>query len=158
MASQSKVGQEMSNLIDSTLAKERAKNKRLRDQLSKAERKLKKQAVAEEDDDEEEGTEDASDPNSGWLLPGEIAIILDHMENSMSHLVGNGKSAQYKKDRRAAWDKLIDEINRWNEAQGTGKVRKYAKIKKKIDNIKKNGKDFRSLQGNSDEKNRNKMP
>ena len=34
---------------------------------------------------------------------------------------------------------MLDEINRWNEAQGTGKVRKYAKIKKKIDNIKMNG-------------------
>ena len=61
------------------------------------------------------------------------------METSLRLLVGNGRSSQYKKDRQKAWAKLLDEINRWNEAQGTGKVRKYAKIKKKIDNIKKNG-------------------
>ena len=47
-----------------------------------------------------------------------------------------------KKDREKAWDKLLKEVNAWNESEGTGKVRTYMKIKKKIDNLKKNGKRY----------------
>ena len=138
MASNSAVVTEMSEIMENAIANERRKNKKLREKLNKAEKQLQKQSVDGGDEAGEEN-EDPNDPNSGWLQQGEVAIILDHMENRLNLLVGKGKSSQYKKDREKAWSKLLDEINRWNEAQKTGKIRRYSKIKKKIDNIKKNG-------------------
>ena len=127
--------------FDNAVRKEREKNKKLRAKLSNANRMLKKRDLDEESQDPDD-REDPSDPNSGWLKPWELAIILDHMENNLQKLVGNGKSAQYKKDREKAWQRLLDEINAWNDSEGTGKVQTYQKVKKKIDNLKKNGKNF----------------
>ena len=89
---------EMSDLIDDALKKEREKNKKLRAKLSNANRKLKKKEDVDENTEDPNDREDPGDLNSGWLKPGELAIILDHMDNNLHKLVGNGKSAQYKKD------------------------------------------------------------
>ena len=145
----SQIGYEMANLMEEAVAKKRKKNEKLRMKLSKANSKLKKQVAAQgsvsEDGDCDE-SEDPNDPNSGWFKKGELAIILDHMEHSLQKLVGNGKSAQYKKDREKAWQKLLDEINALNESEKTGKRCNYMKIKKKIDNLLKNGNSLLHLQ------------
>ena len=88
---------EMSDLIEDALKREREKNRKLKAKLSNANRKLKKKGEIDENAEEADDTEDPGDPNSGWLKPGELAIVLDHMENNLHKLVGNGKSAQYKK-------------------------------------------------------------
>ena len=137
--SQRQIVVEMSYLMDSAVAKERKKNQKLQQKLAKVTKKLENKQASQNEDESNETQEDPSDPNSWWLKPGEIVIILDNMKSNLHFLAGNGKSAQYKKTREMAWKKLIDEINEWNESEGTGKVRQYAKIKKKINNMKKNG-------------------
>ena len=87
--SQSKVGVEMANAMDEAIAKERKKNRKLKQKLSKAKKKLEKQSIDDDEEEGEEGHDDPNDPNSGWLKPGEVAIILHHMETSMRLLVGN---------------------------------------------------------------------
>ena len=68
----------------------------------------------------QDGNSQADEEGTRWYKPGEIAIILDQMENNYNLLFGNCKKVLYKQDRVKAWKKLIDSLNLWNVQAGTG--------------------------------------
>ena len=67
---------------------------------------------------------------------GELGIVIDHLENNLQNLTGHIKSNEYRRGRRAAWKRLVTDVNRWNSDNKTGVIRSGASIKTKIDNLK----------------------
>ena len=67
---------------------------------------------------------------------GELSVLIDHLDNNLDNLIGHIKNNEYRKGRRAAWHNLVDAINIWNQANGTGLIRSAKSIKTKMDNLK----------------------
>ena len=87
----------------------------------------------------EGGGSQQDEEGTRWYKAGEIAIILDQMENNYNFLFGNCKKASYKQDRVKAWKKLIEALNMWNVQAGTDVERDFESVKRKIDNLKQRG-------------------
>ena len=135
----------MQNAIDSQRERSQKKKKRA---LRKKLRQNKKKAIADEEhksDVDENVVAEPAEPegevrrNSQLYKKGELAIIIDSLENHYYDLVGNGKSADYKQRRDKAWGQLIQKLNDWNEEEGYPVVREYDSVKRKIDNLKQRG-------------------
>ena len=54
---------------------------------------------------------------------GELAIIVDHMDENLQILTGFCRDHEYKRKRNNAWRQLVNEINSWNDQNQTGIVR-----------------------------------
>ena len=54
---------------------------------------------------------------------GELAIIIDHMDENLEKLTGHCREHEYKRIRTSAWAQLVADINRWNDQNGTGVIR-----------------------------------
>ena len=67
---------------------------------------------------------------------GEIAIIVNAVEENLELLVGNIRGNEYRRKRIKAWKDLMNRIHLWNEQQGTGVVRSYASTYNKLNNLK----------------------
>ena len=66
---------------------------------------------------------------------GELAIIVDHLDNNYESLFGHGRTHEYVRLKKKAWKALIEEVNNWNKSQGTGVIRGEKSIKQKIQNL-----------------------
>ena len=90
-------------------------------------------------------TEEGGDGGAGgtggtkWFQPGELSIMIDHLERNYQLLFGNCKKADYKQQRIKAWQQLMDDLNVWNEQSGTNVTRDVDSVKRKIDNMKQRG-------------------
>ena len=132
----------MQNAIDSQRERSQKKKKR---SLKKKLRQNKKKAIADEEhksDVEQDGIiepEAEAKRQTQLYKKGELAIIVDSLENHYYDLVGNGKSADYKQRRDKAWGQLIQKLNDWNEEEGYAVIREYDSVKRKIDNLKQRG-------------------
>ena len=131
----------MQNTIDSQ--RERSQKKKAR-ALKKKLRQQKTKSIADQEhqSDVEAEALPLKDPKPKQQIQykkGELAIIVDNLENHYFDLVGNGKSADYKQRRDKAWSRLIDSLNEWNESEGYPVVREYDSVKRKIDNLKQRG-------------------
>ena len=71
---------------------------------------------------------------------GELAIIIDHMEENLEVLTGFCKDHEYKRVRNNAWAQLVHDINHWNQQNGTGVIRSRTSIRDKINNLKSRSK------------------
>ena len=67
---------------------------------------------------------------------GELSIIIDHMEDHYEYLVGHTKDNEYRRTRVNAWRRLLNEINNWNDVNGTQVVRSVKSIKIKMRNLR----------------------
>ena len=59
---------------------------------------------------------------------GELAIIVDHMEENLQILTGFCRDHEYKRKRSNAWRQLVDEINNWNDQNQIGIVRSHNSV------------------------------
>ena len=66
---------------------------------------------------------------------GELAIIVDHLDNHYEQLFGHGRNHEYVRDKKTAWTNLINEINNWNKTNNTGIVRGEKSVRQKIQNM-----------------------
>ena len=66
---------------------------------------------------------------------GEMACIVDAMEENLDLLVGHTRGNEYRRKRITAWRNLMDRIHLWNQQQGTNVVRSYATTYK-LNNLK----------------------
>ena len=74
------------------------------------------------------------------FLKGELGIIIDHMDTNLETLTGHCKGHEYKRLRDTAWRQLVQDINRWNEQNGTGVIRSRTSVRDKINNLKSRSK------------------
>ena len=101
-----------------------------------------------EREEEEEGTEqertandyDPKTKKTKAFQAGELAIIVDHMEENLNVLTGFCRDHEYKRLRNNAWKQLVDEINGWNDQQGTGIIRSWTSVRDKVNNLKSRSK------------------
>ena len=59
---------------------------------------------------------------------GELAIIIDHMDENLEKLTGHCRDHEYKRIRNNAWAQLVADINRWNDQNGTGVIRSHTSV------------------------------
>ena len=93
--------------------------------------------------EQEQGDIDSANPNdynpdtnqTVRYEDSELAIIIDHLDSNYDQLFGHGRTHEYVRDKKKAWKALIDEINNWNKAEGTGIVRGEKSVKQKIQNL-----------------------
>ena len=84
-----------------------------------------------EENDAEEAQPNDYDPKTKKtkkFKDGELAIIVDHMEENLETLTGHCRDHEYKRIRNNAWRNMVDDINRWNEQNGTGIIRGYISV------------------------------
>ena len=67
---------------------------------------------------------------------GKLSIVIDHMEDHYEHLVGHTKDNEYRQTRVNAWKRLLNEINNWNDVNGTQVIRSVKSIKIKMRNLR----------------------
>ena len=97
----------------------------------------------EEEDTGEELQANDFDPKTKTtkaFKDGELAILVDHMEDKLQLLTGFCRDHEYKRVRNNAWAQLVREINTWNEQNGTGIVRSLTSLRDKINNLKSRSK------------------
>ena len=93
----------------------------------------------EEEDTGEEVQANDFDPKTKTMKAfkgGELAILVDHMEDKLQLLTGFCRDHEYKRVRNNAWAQLVKEINTWNEQNGTGIVRSWTSVQDKLNNLK----------------------
>ena len=95
----------------------------------------------EGDVEEDFGAEQANDydPKTKRTVKfqdAELGILIDHLDRNLQNLMGHIKNNEYRRGRRQAWRNLVDAINNWNAANGTGVIRSAKSIKTRLDNLK----------------------
>ena len=140
--SQSSPATEISQLMDTAVSISRQKEiaKKTKATEAKIRRQVKKFENAKvESSQTEEGSDGGGTGGTKWFQPGELSIMIDHLESNYQLLFGNCKKADYKQQRVKAWQKLIEDLNVWNEHSGTNVSRDVDTVKRKIDNMKQRG-------------------
>ena len=105
----------------------------------------------EEVEDREEGEEglvqereandyDPKTKKTKAFQAGELAIIVDHMDENLQILTGFCRDHEYKRKRNNAWRQLVNEINAWNDQNATGIVRSCNSVRDKVNNLKSRSK------------------
>ena len=127
--SQSDAAHEIGQIMDEAIAKKRKAQQA----------KIKKQVKRLRENEEGGSSSQIEEEGTKWFKPGEIAIMIEHMENKYNMLFGNCKKASYKQQRAKAWQQLIDALNIWNMHAKTEVERDFDSVKRKIDNLKQRG-------------------
>ena len=139
MDSQASAASEMANLMDVavSLSQQKEIEKKAKAKEAKIRRQVKKMRVGEVEG-EASKAEESEGPK--WFKPGELAIMIQHLDSNYNVLFGNCKKADYKQQRVKAWQQLIDELNVWNVQANNEVERDMESVKRKIDNLKQRGK------------------
>ena len=92
-------------------------------------------------DEEEEDERAANDygrktKKMNAFQAGELAIIVDHMDENLQILTGFCRDHECKRMRNNIWKQLVNKINAWNDQNGTRLVHSCSSVLDKVSNMK----------------------
>ena len=136
---QSSYATEISNLMDAavSVSQQKAEEKKRKAKETKIKRQVKR--LRENEAGGNGGGSQQEEYGTKWYKSGEIAIMIEHLENNYNFLFGNCKKASYKQQRVKAWNNLMEALNLWNDQTGTDVQRDLESVKRKIENLKQRG-------------------
>ena len=135
---QSSIATEISDLMDAavSVSQQKAEEKKRKAKETKIKRQVKR---LRENEAGGNGGGSQQEDGTKWYKSGEIAIMIEHLENNYNFLFGNCKKASYKQQRVKAWNNLMEALNLWNDQTGTDVERDLESVKRKIENLKQRG-------------------